>query len=172
MSKTSYEKVLEENYEELVCNTEVTIPFEDYRTKVDVCYRINYGLFPQIDPLMMERLKITAVEIGCELNNEAIYEMNKNEESYQKESMKERLLDNLFNYLSWRERFYEVSYPANRRFKRKDIWMLESKEFGGEEIRKSGGFSDAFNQLITEGVIRQIEIGGHHKHDVFEVLMV
>jgi hypothetical protein len=172
METKDYELILRKEHEDLVNNSVAGVSFENYSCLVDCRYRCDFGLPPQIDDKAEFRLKSAAVKVGrelIELEEEALWQ---SELEAKLDYMKERLLLAVEDYLKYKDERLEAPYPLNRRFKRKDVMMLEEKHLEPEEIDEFGGFGEAFTILLKEGYYRIVEEGGHTKHDIFEALVV
>ena len=161
MDEDSYNKIMKAQYEDLSNNCNAIISFEDYACKVDCQYRCDFGLPPQIDEKAAFRLKSAAVKVGREFidNDEEVQWEAEKENRLQ--YMKDRLQAAIEDYLDYKTIRLEAPFPLNRRFKRKDITMLEGAHLEPEEVDEFGGFGEAFETLFKEGYYRVVEEGGH-----------
>jgi hypothetical protein len=172
MDENRYNEIMRAQYEDLSSHSNAIIPFEEYSCKVDCQYRCDFGLPPQTDEKAEFRLKSAAVKVGQEyiVNDEEVQWRANKENRLQ--YMKDRLLAAIEDYLDYKTIRLKAPFPLNRRFKRKDVTMLEGAHLKPEEVDEFGGFGEAFETLFNEGYYRVVEEGGHSKHDVFQALAV
>jgi hypothetical protein len=172
MNTATYDEVMTTEYQDLMAHTTVFIDYEDYTCKVDVQYRIDFGLPPQIDDHWQNRLKTTALKVGHKMVSEECEALSSIHNEQMEESLRETLLETVEKFLTQKVNRGKIPHPQSRRFKRKDIWALERHTFTEEEYRSGHEFSKALAQLTQEGYYRLVEEGGSSKHDIFQALEV
>ena len=163
-----YEEIIEINYSYWIKDENIDVEKEDFRLQVDMKYRMKYKSFPVGDIDMEIRLDEICDEIGEEL----VTKEREQEISLELTQLKDTFLNNLDRFLSQKAAALEQVYPQSRRFKRKDIKMIQRIDFVSNEIDSADAYDAIFEEMIQDGYFRLIECGGHPKHDIFHVIEV
>ena len=194
--KEMYDIILEVNFDLMFENEDFVVNFEEYRLRVDIAYRFEHNTFPVGDPDMEERLDGIAERIALEYlenqyevtdeNFEEEEEFDDDEEMEEffedvdeeyyreenKKSLREQFLNNLETFLKQKSKMNKQVYPQTRRFKRKDVWLIQRIDFVTNQIDSQDAYMEIFEELLSEGYYRLVETGGDPKHDVFTAVQV
>ena len=179
-----YEEITEMNYDVFFEDADFEVDWDEYLLKIDITYRIEFGVFPIVDPEIEIRLDPICERIAYEyiredmiLNNlmDSMEECEEEEEEPDEdefdeidyEVLKEQLLDYMELFLEQKGKAHEQEYPQNRRFKRKDFWVMQKLEFMHGTIETPDAYMEVFESLVKEGYYDMVETGGDRKHDIF-----
>lgn len=70
VSDELYKIILEERFEDFSKYYVAEISYDDFSCKVDIAYRVKYGLFPLLDEKMSHNLPVVITQVGRELIQE------------------------------------------------------------------------------------------------------
>jgi len=183
----TYDEIAEMNYEIFFEDVDFEVDYDEYLLKVDVAYRVEYGIFPIGDQEIETRLDEICERVAYEyIRQNAIaeamaeeYESNEEEDedeelfdSVEYDMLKEKLLDLIEMFLKQKSKMHDQEYPQSRMFKRKDFWMIQQIEYAHDMIDSPHAYMEIFKDLIKEGYYVPKEKGGDPKHDIFYAELV
>ena len=183
----TYDEIAEMNYEIFFEDVDFEVDYDEYLLKVDVAYRVEYGIFPIGDQEIETRLDEICERVAYEyIRQNAIAEAmaeeyecdeeeNEDEElfdSVEYDMLKEKLLDLIEMFLKQKSKMHDQEYPQSRMFKRKDFWMIQHIEYAHDMIDSPHAYMEIFKDLIKEGYYVPKEKGGDPKHDIFYAELV
>lgn len=169
---TAYDEIMEVNYEFYIVENEIEMSFEDFRCEVDVKYRREHNQFPLWDDEMEDRLDDIADGVGNEFLSAAMEAAGALEFDSHYSKLKDKFLRHVEIFLRCKSLAFDQEFPQTRLMKRKDIWGIQKVDFDGDEILEEDGYMMLFEELITQGYFKLIELGGDPKHDIFHVTEV
>ena len=183
----TYDEIAEMNYEIFFGDVDFEVDYDEYLLKVDVAYRVEYGIFPIGDQEIETRLDEICERVAYEyIRQNAIaeamaeeYENNEEEDedeelfdSVEYDMLREKLLDLIEMFLKQKSKMHDQEYPQSRMFKRKDFWMIQQIEYAHDMIDSPHAYMEIFKDLIKEGYYVPKEKGGDPKHDIFYAELV